>query len=190
MILLSSKKVLDKVCLKRRLPLLTQVNLGILKFHENTFIPAKNSKNRRLSEDDKQLNKEMSAIRIEIEHFNAKFKTFQIMSVPYRNRRKRFELRAELICAIINYEVNQIPNKSNKEKDKIKDEYQEINHIKYSVDFVNKELGIDLSIEIDKLIKQGEKPSVIAQIKKFQDQVNKDNEYREMMKNKKMDQER
>lgn len=78
----------------------------------------------------------------------------------------------------------------NKEKDKIKDEYKEINHIKYSVDFVNKELGIDLSIEIDKLIKQGEKPSVIAQIKKFQDQVNKDNEYREMMKNKKMDQER
>ena len=78
----------------------------------------------------------------------------------------------------------------NKEKDEIKDEYQEINHIKYSVDFVNKELGIDLSIEIDKLIKQGEKPSVIAQIKKFQDQVNKDNEYRESMKNKKMDQER
>ena len=78
----------------------------------------------------------------------------------------------------------------NKEKDKIKDEYQEINHIKYSVDFVNKELGIDLSIEIDKLIKQGEKPSLIAQIKKFQDQVNKDNEYREMMKNKKIDQER
>ncbi|MDK7722909.1 nickase, partial [Peptoniphilus lacrimalis] len=36
----------------------------------------------------------------------------------------------------------------------------------------------------------GEKPSVIAQIKKFQDQVIKDNEYREMMKNKKMDQER
>ncbi|VFI28745.1 hypothetical protein [Streptococcus pneumoniae] len=30
----------------------------------------------------------------------------KIMSVPYRNRRKRFELRAELICAIINYEVN------------------------------------------------------------------------------------
>ncbi|WP_425357645.1 hypothetical protein [Kallipyga massiliensis] len=78
----------------------------------------------------------------------------------------------------------------NKEKDKIKDEYQEINHIKYSVDFVNKELGIDLSIEIDKLIKQGEKPSVIAQIKKVQDQVIKDNEYREMIKNKKMDQER
>ena len=61
----------------------------------------------------------------------------------------------------------------NKEKEKIKDEYREINHIKYSVDFVNKELGIDLSIEIDKLIKQGEKPSVIAQIKKYQEQREK-----------------
>ncbi|MDS3284809.1 hypothetical protein RLB20_01955, partial [Streptococcus pneumoniae] len=60
----------------------------------------------RLGVNNWGLNKEMSAIRIEIEHFNAKFKTFQIMSVPYRNRRKRFELRAELICAIINYEVN------------------------------------------------------------------------------------
>ncbi len=86
--------------------------LGILKFHENSFIPAKNSKNRRLSEYDKQLNKEMSTIRIEIEHFNAKFKTFQIMSVPYRNRRKRFELLSKLICAIINYSENSIPNKS------------------------------------------------------------------------------
>ncbi len=66
--------------------------IGILKFHENTFITAKNSKNRFLSDDDKQLNKEMSEICIEIEHFNAKFKTFQIMSVPYRNCRKQFEL--------------------------------------------------------------------------------------------------
>ncbi|VFI30707.1 transposase family protein [Streptococcus pneumoniae] len=42
----------------------------------------------------------------EIRKRGFKNKAFQIMSVPYRNRRKRFELRAELICAIINYEVN------------------------------------------------------------------------------------
>ncbi len=64
--------------------------LVILKFHENTFIPAKHWENRLQSEDDKHLKKEMSAIRIEIEHFNAKFKTFQLMSVTYRNCRKRF----------------------------------------------------------------------------------------------------
>ena len=80
--------------------------LGILNFHENTFIPAKNSKYHRLTEAEQQLNKEIAGIRIAIEHFNAKFKTFQIMAQPYRNRRKRFELRAELICGIINYELN------------------------------------------------------------------------------------
>lgn len=79
--------------------------LGILTFHENTFIPAKHSKHHPLTEEEKQLNREMAAVRIEIEHFNAKFKTFQMMAQPYRNRRKRFELRAELICGIINYEM-------------------------------------------------------------------------------------
>lgn len=79
--------------------------LGILNFHENTFIPAKSSKYHRLTDEELELNKEMARIRIEVEHFNAKFKTFQIMSQPYRNRKKRFELRAELICGIINFEM-------------------------------------------------------------------------------------
>ncbi len=79
--------------------------LGILKFHENTFIPAKRSKHHLLTEEDRRLNREIVKIRIEVEHFNAKFKTFQIMAQPYRNRRKRFELRAELICGIINHEM-------------------------------------------------------------------------------------
>ncbi|COL09243.1 transposase (IS4 family) [Streptococcus pneumoniae] len=54
--------------------------LGILKFHENTFIPAKNSKNRRLSEDDKQLNKEMS----ENTFIPAKNSKNRPQYVPYR----------------------------------------------------------------------------------------------------------
>lgn len=78
---------------------------GILHYHENGFIPAKNSKHHRLKEEEKQLNREMAAIRIQIEHFNAKFKTFQIMKQDYRGRRKRFEIRAELICGIINFET-------------------------------------------------------------------------------------
>ena len=78
---------------------------GILHFHSNTFIPTKNSKKHRLTEEEKQLNREIAAIRIKIEHFNARFKTFQIMAQPYRNRRKRFELRAELICGMINFET-------------------------------------------------------------------------------------
>ena len=47
---------------------------------------------------------------------------------------------------------------------------EQINHIKHAVKTVNNDYGIDLSIEIDKAIKRGEKPSVIAQIKKYQEQ--------------------
>lgn len=58
----------------------------------------------------------------------------------------------------------------NHQSKRIKDEYESINHIKYAVKTVNEDYGIDLSIEIDKAIKRGEKPSVIAQIKKYQEQ--------------------
>ena len=58
----------------------------------------------------------------------------------------------------------------NHQSQRIKVEYEQINHIKYAVKTVNEDYGIDLSIEIDKAIKRGEKPSVIAQIKKYQEQ--------------------
>ncbi|NGL84898.1 MobQ family relaxase [Streptococcus equi] len=62
-------------------------------------------------------------------------------------------------------EVELLNNKSQS----IKEEYESINHIKYAVKTVNDDYGIDLSIEIDKAIKRGEKPSVIEQIKKYQE---------------------
>ena len=65
----------------------------------------------------------------------------------------------------------------------IKDEYEQINHIKYAVKTVNDDYGIDLSIEIDKAIKRGEKPSVIAQIKKYQEQQEKYELKKEKVKN-------
>ena len=61
-------------------------------------------------------------------------------------------------------------SKLNRQSQSIKEEYESINHIKYAVKTVNEDYGIDLSIEIDKAIKRGEKPSVIAQIKKYQGQ--------------------
>ncbi|XVG95230.1 MobQ family relaxase [Eubacteriales bacterium KG127] len=63
--------------------------------------------------------------------------------------------------------------KLNKQAQSIKEEYESINHIKYAVKIVNDDYGIDLSIEIDKAIKRGEKPSVIAQLKKYQEQQEK-----------------
>lgn len=63
-------------------------------------------------------------------------------------------------------EITKLSNKSQS----IKEEYESINHIKYAVKTVNDDYGIDLSIEIDKAIKRGEKPSVIAQLRKYQEQ--------------------
>ncbi|WP_231199464.1 nickase [Streptococcus equi] len=63
-------------------------------------------------------------------------------------------------------EITKLSNKSQS----IKEEHESINHIKYAVKTVNDDYGIDLSIEIDKAIKRGEKPSVIEQLKKYQEQ--------------------
>jgi hypothetical protein len=44
--------------------------------------------------------------RIVIEHIFRKLKVFRILSERYRNRRKRFALRFNLIAAIYNRELN------------------------------------------------------------------------------------
>ena len=57
--------------------------------------------------------------------------------------------------------------KLNGQSESIKEKYNQINHIKYAVGIVNEEYGIDLSIEIDKAIKRGEKESVIKKLQEF-----------------------
>ena len=76
-------------------------------------------------------------------------------------------------------EVELLNNKSQS----IKEEYESINHIKYAVKTVNDDYGIDLSIEIDKAIKRGEKPSVIEQIKKYQERQESYEKRKEKTKN-------
>ena len=57
--------------------------------------------------------------------------------------------------------------KLNGQSETIKERYEQINHIKYAVGIVNEEYGIELSIEIDKAIKRGEKESVIKKLQEF-----------------------
>ena len=80
--------------------------------------------------------------------------------------------------------------KLNTESEKIRERYKEINHIKYSVEVVNEEYGIDLSIEIDKAIKRGEKESIIEKIKEYKQDSDKFNEKRQMTKDYYKNQER
>jgi len=78
--------------------------LGIHKIHANSQIPKKNSKRHQLSKADKAFNKQLSSERIFIEHVIGKLKIFKIISDRYRNRRKRFGLRFNLIAGIYNWE--------------------------------------------------------------------------------------
>ena len=78
--------------------------LGIEKFHKNSVIPKKKSKNYKLTDADKKENRAKASKRIFVEHINAKIKTFQILKQAYRNRRKRYNLRINLICGLINFD--------------------------------------------------------------------------------------
>lgn len=79
---------------------------GLAEFHENCQTPFKKSKYHPLTEKEKQKNRTLAGKRILIEHIFRKLKVFRILSEKYRNRRKRFALRFNLIAAIYNLELN------------------------------------------------------------------------------------
>jgi transposase len=81
---------------------------GLADLHDNCQTPLKKSKYHPLTKRQKQKNKTLVRKRILIEHIFRKLKIFRILSERYRNRRKRFALRFNLIAAIYNLELNQI----------------------------------------------------------------------------------
>ncbi|MFH1644547.1 MAG: IS5 family transposase [bacterium] len=79
--------------------------IGMQKIHLNTSVPRKKSKLKPLTSEDKQYNRELSRKRVLNEHVIGNIKRFKIISDKYRNRRKRFGLRFNLISGIYNYEL-------------------------------------------------------------------------------------
>jgi DDE superfamily endonuclease len=80
---------------------------GLNNIHPNTLIPKKKSKNHPLTKEDKRNNKALSSNRVSNEHVIGRIKRFKIVSDRYRNRRKRFGLRFNLIAGICNYELSE-----------------------------------------------------------------------------------
>ena len=77
---------------------------GISKLHSNSTIPIKASKKHKLTSEEKLFNSYVSKQRIYIEHINRCIKRFRILSSRYRNKRKKFGLRASLLCGIYNFQ--------------------------------------------------------------------------------------
>ena len=78
---------------------------GIMKMYSQAQTPRKSSKLKPLTLEDKTYNHTLSKERIKVENIFAKVKTFKIFSTTYRNRRKRFGLRMNLIAGMINREL-------------------------------------------------------------------------------------
>lgn len=79
---------------------------GIQKLHFNSTLPKKRSKQNPLTKEDKHQNKSLSSERVLNENVIGMVKRFKIIADKYRNRRKRFGLRFNLIAGIYNFELN------------------------------------------------------------------------------------
>lgn len=78
---------------------------GLQKLHANTELPKKRTKKNPLSDGDKKKNREISSKRVLNENVIGIVKRFRILAEKYRNRRKRFNLRFNLIAGIYNFEL-------------------------------------------------------------------------------------
>jgi IS5 family transposase len=80
---------------------------GIKKWHENSQTPHKKPRGGELSKAQRQENRLLASERIVVEHVNRRFKVFRVLGERYRNRRKRFGLRVNLIAGIYNLDCVQ-----------------------------------------------------------------------------------
>lgn len=78
---------------------------GIAKVHLTSFTPTKKSRKGTLDKAERQHNRNLARLRVVAEHVNRKLKIFRILAERYRNRRKRFGLRFNLVAAILNFEL-------------------------------------------------------------------------------------
>jgi hypothetical protein len=78
---------------------------GFAKHHVGACLPAKKPRNQPLPKEEKQHNRALARLRVRVEHVIRRFKIFRLFSGRYRNRRRRFGLRLNLIAGLLNYEL-------------------------------------------------------------------------------------
>lgn len=78
---------------------------GLAKLHLSSCTPTKKPRKAKLDNSERQHNRLLARLRVVAEHVNRKLKVFRILAQRYRNRRRRFGLRFNLIAAILNFEL-------------------------------------------------------------------------------------
>ncbi|GHV22588.1 IS5 family transposase [Spirochaetia bacterium] len=78
---------------------------GMTRLHSNSHTPEKKPRRGVLSSEQQLSNQRLAKRRVVIEHINRLLKIFRILSERYRNRRRRFGLRFNLIAGLYNYDL-------------------------------------------------------------------------------------
>lgn len=76
---------------------------GLPGLHENSRTPFKKPKGGELTQEQKEFNRQLASERVIVEHIIRHLKIFRILSERYRNRRRRFMLRVNLIAGLYNF---------------------------------------------------------------------------------------
>lgn len=76
---------------------------GIRKIHKNAKIPIKKTKKKPLGFWQKLYNKLIAKRRIKVENVISEIKNFRILSQRYRNKRKAYNLKFNIISGIVNF---------------------------------------------------------------------------------------
>lgn len=97
----------SKVRFKSKTKTLTDTGYqGIQKLHSNSCVPKKKTKKQPLTAEDKKANQALASQRALNENVIGMLKRFKIIADKYRNRRKRFGLRFNLIAGVYNFELD------------------------------------------------------------------------------------
>lgn len=77
---------------------------GLQKLHGNSRTPRKKPPRKELMAADRQANRALARERMRAEHVIGGLKVFHILADRYRNRRKRFGLRVNLLAGLYNFD--------------------------------------------------------------------------------------
>ena len=75
---------------------------GIDKIHKEVDFPYKKPKNGELDKEEKEYNRGLSNLRVKVENIIGDMKLFKIMGNRYRNKRKRYGIKVNIIAGIVN----------------------------------------------------------------------------------------
>lgn len=75
---------------------------GIDKIHKDVDFPYKKPKNGELDKEEKEYNRGLSSFRVKVENIIGDLKTFRILGNRYRNKRKRYGVKFNIIAGLVN----------------------------------------------------------------------------------------